>query len=281
MPPRYLTCAIIAFWLGTTTWLFVREIRPRLWPEGPPPYSIDLTEEAQRDITTHWTIYRNNQDSGYCRTWVRYHPSDDTFELTGEFKLWMLPRGTRQADLVIQSMYRVTREGQLRGITARLTATLANVPIAGTIEGAVKNGLFSPRVELSQPFSFAQELKPVPVASGGSVLNPLQPLNRLPGLRKGQRWQIPLVDPLSDLAHKYIKEVAGTLSTPQVRVLNAEVLPETKPLPGTSDDAAVPCLVIEYRGEDTQARTWVRASDGVVLRQEITQDREQLVLVRD
>src|SRR5262245_60590983 len=114
MPPRYLTWAIVAFWLGTSSWLFYRELRPRLFPGGAPPYSIDLTEEARADITTAWMIYRNGVDSGYCTTKVVYHRDDDTFELTGEFKLWINGRATASlADVVIHSTYNVTREGQL------------------------------------------------------------------------------------------------------------------------------------------------------------------------
>src|SRR5207253_2067046 len=55
MPPRWMTWAIVAFWLATTTWLVVREVAPR-WRAGePPPYTIDLTDEVSRqDI--HWIV---------------------------------------------------------------------------------------------------------------------------------------------------------------------------------------------------------------------------------
>lgn len=282
MPPRYLTITIVAFWLAATSWLFVRELKPRLWPSGAPPFSIDLTEEAQSNITTHWTIYKEDADHGYCRTWIRYRPHDDTYELHGEFKLWTKERGARLPDLVIMSMYRVTREGHLREISAGLSANLiATVAVEGRIAGKVDNGLFAPEIWITKPVEFRQELKPVAVTEGGSVLNPLQPLHRLPGLRKGQRWEIPLVDPLSDVAHKYLKEVAGTLVNRQLRILQAEVLPQTEILVWGSDNERVRCLVIEYHGEDTYARTWVRERDGMVLRQEIKQDREHLTLVRD
>src|SRR5207302_1863942 len=99
----------------------------------------------------------------------------------------------------------------------------------------------------------------------GSVLNPLQPLNRLPGLRRGQRWEVPLVHPLADVAHKYLKDVIGTAPAPQLRVLQAEVLPETQWLEWGVNHTQVPCLVIEYHSDDMTGKTWVRASDGVVL----------------
>src|SRR5207248_10880607 len=99
--------------------------------------------------------------------------------------------------------------------------------------------------------------------------------------RKGQRWSITLVDPLTDLAHKYIKELTGASSAADVRVLQAQVLPETQALIVGGLKEEVPCLVVEYQGEDTTARTWVRERDGLVLQQEVTQGGEQYVLIRD
>ena len=64
-----------------------------------------------------------------------------------------------------------------------------------------------------------------------------------------------------------------------VRRLQAEVLPETKLL--RWKDREVPCLVIEYRGDDSTARTWVREDDGLVLRQEFSFWGDQIVMERD
>lgn len=286
MPSRFLTAAIIVFWLATTGWLFYRDLEPRLWPGGPPPYTIDLTDEAQSNISTQWTIYRDEKNQGYCRTYV-HHDADDTFELHGEFKLWYGNRDTRLADLHIRSMYRVTREGELRALSASLAATfpetlkLAHLKVEGRIDGKVRGGFFAPSVKVSQPIVFEQDLKPVQVTHGGSVLNPLQPLHRLPGLRKGQRWQVPLIDPLSDLANKYLKEVTGGSPLTQLRILRARVLPEAQVLRWGPRQEPIPCLVIEYQGDDTSARTWVREADGMVLRQEMTQGNEHIIMIRD
>ncbi len=282
MPPRLLTAAIIAFWLSTTGWLFYREVAPRLWPGAPPPFTIDLADEAQRDISASWTIKQHDVRKGYCRTWIFYHQEDDTFELKGEFKLWDKGQKDTLPDLFINSGYRITREGALRGIIAQLIAQLpGNLRVDGEIRGDVRGGLFRPRITLFQPVEYTQELKPVRVSTGGSVLNPLQPIQRLSGLRKGQRWQITLVDPLTDLAHHYVKELTGAATGPEVRVLRAQVLPETETLILGTLKEEFPCLVVEYQGEDITARTWVRESDGLVLQQEITQGSEQYVLTRD
>jgi hypothetical protein len=50
------------------------------------------------------------------------------------------------------------------------------------------------------------------------------------------------------------------------------------------DGAPQPCFVIDYRaesGDDFTGRTWVRTSDGLVLRQEARSNEETLVLQRE
>src|SRR5471030_1683909 len=91
MPPRFLTLTILAFWLGMTGWLAYRDLWPR-WRAGePPPYSIDLADEARRQsVPVLWTVYRRlpgmvkDERIGRLHTWVVYRDEDDTFELHGE-----------------------------------------------------------------------------------------------------------------------------------------------------------------------------------------------------
>ena len=96
-----------------------------------------------------------------------------------------------------------------------------------------------------------------------------------------KRWRMPLVDPLSDAlavaARDMLKGVIA-LEAPGERYLDAEVLAEPQTL--VWNDRDVPCLVIEFKGEDLTARTWVRASDGLVLCQEARGHGDHLVLHR-
>jgi hypothetical protein len=62
-------------------------------------------------------------------------------------------------------------------------------------------------------------------------------------------------------------------------VLQARVLTELQPMDWNGESHL--CLIIEYRGEEHTARTWVRQSDGLVLRQEATAHGETLVLQRE
>ena len=49
MPARPLLLAILFFWVATTGWLFYKELWPHLRSGQPPPYTIDLADEARRD----------------------------------------------------------------------------------------------------------------------------------------------------------------------------------------------------------------------------------------
>ena len=83
-----------------TGWLFVRDYWPQLQPGQPPPFRIDLADEAQNNIPVRWSIFKDGKDHGYARTWVNFRSRDDDphqrifkageweFELGGEFKLW-------------------------------------------------------------------------------------------------------------------------------------------------------------------------------------------------
>jgi hypothetical protein len=283
MPPRPFVLAIVLFWLATTGWLFRRDLWPKLRPGQPPPFTIDLSTEAQRQPAAYWTIYRNETKIGVAETVTRYNERDDTFSFHG--RIQRLDLGIMQMH-AMSGVYRVTREGRLRDVSVQLSVKLLAFPLQMSfrLEGEVRNDQFYATVELDAPQlgKVELELDPVPVAANGSILNPLHPVNRIVGLRPGQHWRMPLVDPLRDALAAAVektlgKSLAGSFG---VRYLDAEVLAKTEPVRWEGSDW--PCLVIEYTGDDgTLARTWVRESDGLVLRQLATLPGERLVLQRD
>jgi hypothetical protein len=280
MPPRLFTLAVVVFWLATSGWLFYRELWPKLRPGEPPPYTIDLVDEARQHTTPIlWSVYRGQKKIGKARTWVTYRESDDTFELHGAMDQVELYRIALVSVMVqhAANMYRIGRDGELREMTTDIVLTVPRLDLKAKahFDGQVHGRRFAAQGWME----FAGDKKdvnidPVPLSTYGAVLNPLQPVNRIQGLRPGQHWRMPLLDPLSDAV---AATLPGMPSGP--RVLNAAVLPEIQRL--AWDDQDVPCLVIEYTGEgDFSARTWVRESDGLVLRQEARQG-EVLILQRD
>jgi hypothetical protein len=307
--------AITLFWLATNGWLFYRDLWPRLRPGQPPPYTIDLADEALgKGPKISWNVFRSNEGSGgrqppisaseglepagkklgVAETWITYHDPDDTFELHSKVKrLEWGQLGLFYIELLdMTSTYRVTRDGRLRDLAADATISGKGIgPFQGLrawaqarVDGKVTGRQFAAHVSVNlNGATIDLPLDPVPVSSQGSVLNPLHPINRVRGLQTGQRWQMPLVNPLNDSLMALLKKdpAAELLLRGQtgVRVLQAEVLPSTKSLSWKGRE--VPCLVIEYHGEDLIARTWVRDGDGVVLRQELTLWGDQVILERD
>lgn len=281
MPSRLWTVIIVAFWLAASAWLFSRDLWPRLRPGEPPPFVIDLVDEARRTAPRiRWVIRRGDRQIGTLRTWVEYHDPTDTFELHGELKQLNLDGipGHRVQAPEVTGMYRVTREGELREMVAagelQVSGVLFNAKLSGHFHGQVRDRRFQPEAyvvlgDVKHPL----DLPPVPVSGRGSVLNPMHPLNRIRGLRPGQQWTMPVVDPLGDFLSALQK------GQPKDRVLQAQVLPETKLL--TWNGREWQCLVIEYEGDDRSARTWLRVEDGLVLRQEATMYGERLVMERE
>jgi hypothetical protein len=295
MPPRPIVLAIVLFWLATTGWLFHRDLWLLLRPGQPPPYTIDLADEARRQgFPISWQILRDNKPIGAVSTSIHYQEATDTFELRSETKELDLGQAGPlriQASQVVGT-YRVTREGELRSMSAdavlhvRGAGFLKGLGTEATVhlQGEVKERQFTAQgyVEVAGRKDVLP-LEPVEVSARGSVLNPLHPLNRITGLRRGQHWTMPLVDPLGDSIAAMLQKnpVAEMIlkRSPSVRMLRAEVLPALQVL--TWQHREVPCLIIEYQGDELVAHTWVRESDGLVLRQEATVWGEQLTLERE
>jgi hypothetical protein len=295
MPARHFVVAIVLFWMAATGWLVYRDIWPSVRPGEPPPFTIDLADEVKSAAENRWKVFQNGEEKGYAVTFVRPRLDDATYEVKGEFRLWpsIELRGKGDPEQKITSMYRLTREGELREVEASFEGKWGNVSVKGTVKGPVQDGLFRPRAEL-EVFgqrlkgllgkSLDEELKPVEVSVRGSVLNPMQPLNRLPGLRKGQHWRMPLVDPVEDMLRETLRAfplLSGAFRDqgPEVTSLEARVRPQLEVL--KLNQNVIPCLVIDYEGGDLTAQTWVRQLDGLVLVQEASRPGERLRLERE
>jgi hypothetical protein len=318
MPPRFVTVLVVLFWLGTSAWFFQRELWPSLRGGDPPPFVIDLVDEA-RQLPIDWHVLQGDKKVGKASTQIAYDQADDTFRLEGtfelnyEFKLFLLGRISTKAK--VENMYRVTREGELLEVKTHATLTIPSMlgefggrplegaggeqtppggyEIKGEIAGPVRDGSLQPTGKVVVPGEVQEiQFDPVPLSGRGSVLNPLHPVNRLRGLRPGRTWQIPLFDPLALLSAAKVEAkggkeresavlaILGILkgNGSQFRRLNATVLDGTQSL--FWDDHEETCQVIEYRDGDLNAHTWVRQRDGTVLQQEANLRGDQIVLKR-
>jgi hypothetical protein len=292
MPSRLGVGLILLFWFATTTYVAHREIWPRYFSHGPPPLRIDLADEAAQALPTHWDVYRGDQRIGKLTTRMQHVDEDDTFRfvntytgLTFDFatvslevpKLDTTVRVTRTGELREQQM-----NGTLRGVVKTRLGATAVAEASAEVSGVVQGGQLVGRCRITSPVgNIDRPLDPVPVPQG-QVLNPMMPVSRLQDVQPGRRWVIREVDPLRDALNVLFREVlkssevmASALPQPGSRELIAEVKssPELLERPGREP---VECWVIEYRGDEVQARTWVSTADGRVLRQEASGFGEQL-----
>lgn len=288
MPPRWFCVAVVLAWLGFDGWLVYNDVLPRLRPDQPPPYTIDLVEEAQtRRPNIEWTVHLNGQKALLARTRIEKPETEhDVYELTAEYK--PIPGAARvplQGILIqkMMSQYRVTGSGDLLGLSVVLTGApqlaqtlkLANGDFTVDIRGTVAAGRMQPTLELQVPGIVARTmtLPAVSVARGSSVLLPLHPVNRLRGLHPGQAWTMRVLDPLADS----LGALQGTTS--DAPLLRATVRPHPEPF--TYAMKEYPCLVIDYQGDNLSGQTWVTQDRGVVLCQDLQVGDNHWVMYRD
>jgi hypothetical protein len=301
MPPRWVTVAIVAFWLATSGWYFYREVWPELQPGEAPPYTIDLVDETHQ-LPNFWDVLQGDKKVGKAHTQINYRKEDDSFELYSKLDLnfeiaFVLSKLKTEINSI--TTYRTTREGNLRALSADMTGSvrLDTRPasgLRGQVTGTVRDGQLHADGEITllgekRPLQF----DPVELSGHGTVLNPLHPVKRIAGLQPGRTWQVRLFDPLSllsnvrlddgardaNLALQFALRAIGGNEPGQFTRLTATVLPEPQPLDWGGQQ--VRCLVIEYRGgQDMTARTWVRQDDGVVLQQEASFKGDRMLLKR-
>jgi hypothetical protein len=304
MPARWLSLAIIAFWLGTNGWLFWRELWPHLRAGQPPDYTIDLVEEVQtRRPETFWTVEQDGHKVDLqLRTQVQ-RLGADSFEWFARFDPDPHPVVTGKAPpsridkppasaswcrvVRVRSTYAVSlAAGDVRALDVKVEGA-ANLPgmlavlkkstFTSRVHGAVQDGKWSAVLEMTSAGGKRRvELPGADVGRGGSVLFPLHPPNRIRGLWPGRRWRVLLVDPLAEVLGVMMHTGAGPSFLSARVAAGLEVPPQ-----GGHMDREEPCHVIEYEGENARVRTWVEERTGLVVRQEATLDGKRWVLYRD
>ena len=285
MPSRPIVALIVLFWAATLGLVFQRDLWPRITASGPPPIAVDLTDEATQYLPIKWKVLRGGKPIGTLTTKLAYQDADDTFEFTSQYKDLRFDVGAMQVVFPdVTTRTRVTRSGSLREQSMTGKLRLGDLQAEARVEGRNENGKFVGCCEIASPlFNLKSDLAPVPVKDG-QALNPLQPVNRIAGIRPGQHWFVHEIDPLGQALAALFKEKFGQgLSLPESKkeALEARVAdaPESLVWGKSREEAA--CWVIEYRSGEARAKTWVRASDGKVLRQEATLLDDRISLERE
>lgn len=257
-----------------------------------PSYAIDLMDEARKQGQTdiQWRVFyekktsadsRGDRDPGgeptfTATTEVNYREKpDDSFAFQMEFS----PRKGRFRYFKVgilqikemTSLYRVNRAGQLLEMEAQFDFSLEKIKtdFRLKLEGRVENEKFYSSYRVQSPLleeDLVQNLPTLKMNYQGSILQPLHPVNRIRGIRPGQTWTMPMINPLQDA----LKASQGWgQAEVQVEYVLARVSPKTQLLPDC--EYSIPCYVIDYEdSRDMNPRTWVQVSTGLVLRQEAT-----------
>jgi hypothetical protein len=314
MPSRWVCWLIIIVWLAVGFWFVQKEFLPRwLAVDDAPAFTFELSDEAAPKYV-NWIIYRGKEQIGFLGSRQVFVPATRLFEVESRFNnlqmkmpIPLLGLAFELKSPFLNSTSVLNRQGELQtlrcegkfeinlsgGGNAKLPANDAKAEFDVSLNGVVTAGEFTGDAAITSPFGkMNNELTPFPVRAG-LTFNPFQPQDRLTDLTPGQSWKVTLVDPVSDAMTqaaiqtitKIAKEnkldlfdPAKMLKRPAVEFIGT-VLPETVTL--NWRDADHVCQLVEYKSNDLTNRTWVRQSDGKVLKQEASGLGEKLTLLRE
>jgi hypothetical protein len=274
MPSRPACVAILLFWVYAAGGLLRRDVLPDFWTTPPPDLrTIAAAEEDARP--TEWDLsvaedaaYRSFRSVGRAVTESSRTP-DGGSRLSSrvEFDSGGLLKGTpfapkgdepRQDEhLEVDTDCEIDASGNLRRFEAKVRTT-GDADALMTLDGRVRGK--SIEVLARGPIAILNWTRSFPYEPRGMIQNAMGPIDRLPGLQVGQRWETRVVSPLTGRVERVNVEVAGKRAIQW-------------------DNNVVTTLEVVTHFSPISARTWVRR-DGLVLRQEIPFPFVKLILER-
>jgi hypothetical protein len=281
MASRWWSLAIVLFWLVIMGPLLVREASEQLNAyQQPPRFTIDLVDEAQKAPTlVRWKLLSETKSKVvsvdfFCSTWVDFNAAEDSFEMhiKPSFGDGAAP-GLPLRPTSIEGVHTVSRDGRL--VKTRFTFTLPKdlTPprilmrhaddLECNFEGRIVDGkLHATLTEAIHGSELSHPYDPIPLSRDGAIFNPMHPVKRLADRRPGQRWQVPLIDPVRDV----FELLNDREPSHSFRMVSAHVQEEPQKFRLQSRD--VNCLVIDYTDEGKWvASTWIEMNSGLVVRQ--------------
>ncbi|AMV38490.1 hypothetical protein [Planctomyces sp. SH-PL62] len=271
MPPRLVSVAILVYWSIAAFFLLKWEVLPEL-SLGYPPDLRSIVSAAGDDAgPASWSIDvlddpRNpeaRRNVGEARTETKRLPSGG-YEMTStvEFDAGELLKRTPLANspsvrLTIDGDYRVDSRGDLKWFIMKVRGADEGADLF-KVEGKVSGGVMDVRARgIASVFNLH---KTYPYESRSVVYDALRPLDRLPGLNVGQRWDVQVVNPLS-----------GMVETARVEVKRRTLI--------VWNGEAVSAFEVEQHAGPITTKTWVRL-DGAILRQQVPLPFVEMILER-
>jgi hypothetical protein len=270
MPSRFVSLGILIYWSIAAFCLLTWDVIPELTLGNPPDLrAIALAGESGRPV--RWSVQVLDNPSlpderrtvGEAVTESARRPGG-WFELTSRVEfdagglLRMTPFATRtRMDLTVRSRYRVDPSGNLNSFDLDVNSRDSAEPLI-KVRGQLKGS----RMEVISkgPVPILNQNLSLPYEPRAVVQDVLGPLDRLPGLHVGQRWESQVINPFS-----------GQVNELRVEVTRRSVI--------HWDGNAVTTLEVVQHMGPMSTRTWVR-TDGTILRQEVPFPFVRLVLER-
>lgn len=268
MPHRLVCVAILVGWALASVALFRRDILPDLMIGLPPDLRTVARAEGQEPGPTRWSILvaddvEELRAVGQVQTESRWTRDGWTrLASLAWFDSGALLKGTPLASpgneqIEVRSAFDVDKSGNLDAFRAsvRLRGIKEDLVV---LTGQVRHNDLV--IRATGPLPLMNWVRRFPYQPRELVQNELGPLDRLPGLRVGQRWESRVISPLT-----------GRVERVQVAVERTKII--------TWDGNPVTTLEVVTRMPPWTTRTWVQP-DGMVLRQEVPFPLAKILLER-
>lgn len=281
MGSRTFNTVVVVFWLATMSWLLKEKVLPPLQVGEPPNYG-SIVRRSELNHPVCWGIRLNGRQLGWAvscvvpredgmtelhsRVFFERLPVDELAPgWLGAFVRPVLDRSGK-LDMEAKSRLAIDPLGRLVNFESRLR--MANLHDAIRVQGHVE-GMRLKLSAQSGTFEYKTDRYLPPEALVGDLLSPQV---RLPGLRLGQRWTMPVYSPF--------RPPNNPMEILQASVDRSEVM--------RWDHNPVQTLVVTYRSDSGSALTlasenrgklWVK-QDGLVLRQEMSLFNSRLEFIR-
>lgn len=270
---RWYSVAVVAFWLTTMSWLVVRKVLPPLLVGEPPSYQTIVKQPAIEQQPVNWEILLDGKRVGEAVN-RRELLDEGVTRLESRVLLERLPLGSWpmgriaslagspggaagkfDLDLETHSTIEIDPLGRL--VSFEIVLRLGPLKRAVVLLGSVDVDQLTLHVRCGD---FSYETTSY-LSEDTLIGDALSPQPRLPGLKVGQSWTMPVYSPLAP-QNRPVEILQAT-------VKRQELLPW--------NGAVVRTLLVTYRQDtgagltadaEPQARAWVRA-DGAVLQQEV------------
>ena len=280
MPARLFSVAILAFWMVAAVGLVTRDLLPELLIGGPPDLRT-IAGAGDSAEPARWTMQvADGASSEALRTvggavTTSLRKPDGSVRLVSDvwFDAGGLLKGTpfdakAKIKLKVSSRYEIDPSGNLESFRMDVSSmadpkdkSMADPEALASLFGRVKDHAIE--VTARGPLPMMNWTRSFAYQPRSLMQSALGPLDRLPGLHVGQRWETQLVSPL----------------TGRIEKIRAEVTRHRTIQWGKDKNPVKTLEIVHQMTPLLSARTWVRP-DGLVLRQEVPFPFVKLVLER-